>query len=149
MSIRVFHRDNPSLCMPLIAKDARFVVWPGVGAWTANMGYVRLEPGEANTPHIHTESEDTICILEGEGTIYDYTNNTSLPFHAGCVVHVPVGVKHAVAADRGISIVAVGGPAPADVPLLKAVGALPKDAERPESPRHQDARTGDRPTTAC
>lgn len=134
MSIRVFHRDNPSLYLPLISKDARFVVWPGVGAWTANMNYVRLEPGEANVPHIHSESEDTIFILEGSGTIHDYTNGFSLPFHAGCAVHVPIGIKHAVAADKGVRVVSVGGPSPADVPLLKAVGALAKEAMRPQEP---------------
>ncbi|MCV3735183.1 cupin domain-containing protein (plasmid) [Rhizobium sp. TRM96647] len=128
MTIRVFHRDHPTLRLPLISKDARFIVWPGVGAWNANMNYVRLEPGEANVPHIHTLSEDTIFILEGEGTICDFTNDIKLPFHAGCVVHVPVGVKHAVFADRDTHIVSVGGPAPADVPLLKAVGALSQDA---------------------
>jgi quercetin dioxygenase-like cupin family protein len=132
MTIRLFHRDHPTLRLPLISKDARFVVWPGVGAWQANLNYVCLEPGEANVPHIHTQSEDTIFILEGEGTIHDYTNNISLPFHAGCVVHVPVGVKHAVAADRGSHIVSVGGPCPADVPLLKKVGALPADAMPPQ-----------------
>jgi quercetin dioxygenase-like cupin family protein len=128
MSIRVFHRDTPSLRLPLISKDARFVVWPGVDAWNANMNYVRLEPGEQNVPHIHTLSEDTIFILEGEGTIEDFTHGLELPFHAGCVVHVPIGVKHAVKANKGTGIVSVGGPSPADVPLLKAVGALPADA---------------------
>lgn len=108
------------------------MIWPGVGAWVANLNYVKLEPGEANQPHIHVESEDTIFILEGEGTIHDYTNDLSIPFHAGCVVHVPIGVKHAVAADRGAHITSVGGPSPADLPLLKAVGALPADAKRPE-----------------
>jgi hypothetical protein len=44
---------------------------------------------------------------------------------------VPAGVRHAVAADRGVEVVSVGGPAPADVPLLKKVGALPVDAEPP------------------
>lgn len=131
MAIRVFHRDNPSMRLPLISKDARFVVWPGVGAWHANMNYVRLEPGEENVPHVHVESEDTIFILEGEGTIHDYTNGIELPFRAGCAVHVPVGVKHAVKANRGVGIVSVGGPSPADLPLLKAVGALPADAEMP------------------
>jgi quercetin dioxygenase-like cupin family protein len=132
MAIRIFHRDHPTLRLPLISKDARFVVWPGVGAWNANMNYVVLEPGEANVPHIHTISEDTIFILEGEGTIRDFTNNVELSFHAGCAVHVPVGVKHAVAADRGVKIVSVGGPCPADVPLLKAAGALAADATAPE-----------------
>ena len=132
MAIRIFHRDHPSLRLPLISKDARFVVWPGIGAWHANMNYVVLEPGEANVPHIHSISEDTIFILEGKGTIRDYTNNIELPFHAGCAVHVPVGVKHAVAADRGVTVVSVGGPSPADVPLLKAVGALSPDAAAPK-----------------
>src|ERR1700694_5930130 len=131
MAIRTFHRDRPSLRLPLISKDARFVVWPGVGAWNAHMNYVWREPGEANQPHIHVLSEDTIFILKGEGTIHDYTNNLSLPFKAGCVVHVPVGIKHAVAADKGVEIVSVGGPSPADVPLLKAVGAIPGDAVPP------------------
>ena len=132
MAIRIFHRDHPTLRLPLISKDARFVVWPGIGAWHANMNYVVLEPGEANVPHIHSISEDTIFILEGKGTIRDYTNNIELPFHAGCAVHVPVGVKHAVAADRGVTVVSVGGPSPADVPLLKAVGALSPDAAAPK-----------------
>jgi quercetin dioxygenase-like cupin family protein len=132
MAIRIFHRDHPTLRLPLISKDARFVVWPGVGAWNANMNYVVLEPGEANVPHIHSISEDTIFILEGKGTIRDYTNNLELPFHAGCAVHVPVGVKHAVAADQGVTVVSVGGPSPADVPLLKAVGALASDAAAPK-----------------
>jgi quercetin dioxygenase-like cupin family protein len=131
MAIRVFHRDYPTLRLPLISKDARFVVWPGTGAWNANMNYVRLEPDEANVPHVHALSEDTIFILDGEGTIVDYTNNVRLPFHSGCAVHVPVGVKHAVFADRGASIVSVGGPSPADVPMLKAVGALPDDTKTP------------------
>jgi quercetin dioxygenase-like cupin family protein len=131
MAIRLFHRDHPTLRLPLISKDARFVIWPGVGAWEANLNYVRLEAGEGNVPHIHTLSEDTIFILEGKGTIHDYTNDVALPFHAGCIVHVPVGIKHAVKADRGVGIVSVGGPAPADVPLLKAVGALPPDAAPP------------------
>ncbi len=132
MAIRVFHRDNPSLRLPMISKDARCVIWPGVGAWEATLSFVRLQPGEANVPHVHRSSEDTIFILEGQGTITDYTNNITLPFHAGCAVHVPVGVKHAVAADRGVEIVSVGGPSPADIPLLKAAGALPPDAQAPE-----------------
>jgi quercetin dioxygenase-like cupin family protein len=131
MAIRIFHRDTPSLRLPLISKDARFIVWPGVDAWNANMNYVRLEPGEANVPHVHTLSEDTIFILQGEGTIVDYTNDVSLSFHAGCAVHVPVGVTHAVKADKGVEVVSVGGPCPPDLPLLKKVGALAEDAAPP------------------
>ncbi len=131
MAIRVFHRDNPTLRLPMISKDARFVIWPGVDAWSANMNYVLLEPGEANKPHIHTLSEDTIFILKGKGTIFDYTNDMSASFHSGCVVHVPVGIEHAVVADQGVGITSIGGPSPPDVPLLKAVGALSPDASPP------------------
>ncbi len=132
MAIRVFHRDHPTLRLPLISKDARFVIWPGTGAWYANMNYVCLEPGEANVPHVHTASEDTIFILSGRGTVRDYDHDLALPFHAGCAVHVPIGVKHAVCADRGEGLISVGGPCPADVTLLKAVGALPADAHAPQ-----------------
>jgi quercetin dioxygenase-like cupin family protein len=131
MGIKVYHRDNPSLYLPLISKDARFVVWPGVGAWTANMNYVRMEAGEANVPHVHKESEDTIFILEGRGTIKDLDHDRALPFEAGDAIHVPVGLRHAVCADRGSQVISVGGPAPADLHLLRAVGALPKDATAP------------------
>jgi quercetin dioxygenase-like cupin family protein len=125
VAIRVFHRDNPDLMLPLISKDARLVVWPGVGAHTANMAYVRMVPGERNVPHVHAESEDAIFILEGEGTVTDFDHDRRLAFTHGQVIHVPVGVRHAVAADRGSPIVSVGGPCPADLAMLRAVGALP------------------------
>ncbi len=122
MAIRVFHRDEPSLMLPIISSDARLVVWPGVGAEVANMNYVVLEPGEQNVPHIHSESEDTIFCLHGRGTIEDLTNGTRLPFEAGQAIHVPAGVEHAVMADRGEQIVSIGGPCPPDRHLLRLVG---------------------------
>lgn len=122
MAVRVFHRDQPDLMMPIISADARLIVWPGVGAEVANMNYVVLEPDEQNVPHTHEESEDTIYILEGRGTIKDFTNDFSLPFEAGDAVHVPAGVKHAVCADLGSRIVSVGGPCPPDRNLLRALG---------------------------
>jgi quercetin dioxygenase-like cupin family protein len=127
MAIRVFHKDRPDVMLPLISKDARLVVWPGVGAKSANINYVRMEPGETNVPHAHAESEDTIYILEGEGTVTDFDHDRRLEFRAGDVIHVPPGVKHAVAADKGVGVVSVGGPCPPDYAMLKAVGALPAD----------------------
>jgi quercetin dioxygenase-like cupin family protein len=128
LAIRVFHRDKPDVMLPIISNDARLVVWPGVGAETANMNYVRMEPGEANRPHIHASSEDTIYILEGEGTVSDFDHALELDFQAGDVIHVAPGVKHAVAADKGARVVSVGGPCPADYDLLRAVGAWPAKA---------------------
>ncbi len=124
MAVRVFHRDEPDIMLPIISKDARLVVWPGVGAETANMNYVILEPGEANTPHVHAESEDSVFILDGKGSVQDFDNDRRLEFEAGKVVHVPVGLRHAIAADRGVRVVSAGGPSPADKGLLRAVGAL-------------------------
>ena len=127
MAVHVFHRDRPDVMLPVISRDARLVVWPGVGAETANMNYVVLEPGEANVPHVHAASEDTVFILEGEGTAHDFENDSKVPFAAGQAVHVPMGLKHAIAADRGVRVVSAGGPSPADRGLLKAVGALEDD----------------------
>jgi len=124
MALRVFHRDEAEVRLPMIAQDARLVVWPGVGAWTANMNYVRMQPGEENVPHAHLESEDTIFILDGEGTIDDLDNGRSYPFTAGQVVHVPAGMRHCVRGDRGVLVESVGGPCPADVRGLRAAGVL-------------------------
>lgn len=117
-TIRVFHRDRPSHLLPLISSDARLVVWPGVGAEFANLNYVTMQPGEANTPHAHNTSEDTIYIVDGKGSIDDLTNDVRLEFEAGDVIHVPAGVRHAVRADRGESVVSCGGPCPPDRALF-------------------------------
>ena len=122
MAIRIFHRDKPDLKMPMIAEDARLVVWLGVGSKTANMNFVDMQPGERNVPHAHPRSEDTIFVIEGAGTVEDLTNGLVFDVHAGQVVHVPAGILHAVKADKGSNIVSVGGPAPADELMLEKMG---------------------------
>jgi quercetin dioxygenase-like cupin family protein len=121
--VRKFHRDRPAMKVPMISSDARLVVFPGVGAESANMNYVRLEPGEENVPHIHPESEDTIFILAGKGTVCDHDSDIVQEFEAGDMIHVPVGLKHAVRADRGVEIVSVGGPCPPDRSMLERARA--------------------------
>jgi len=123
--IRTFHRDRPDVLLPMIASDARLVVWFGCGSRNANMNYVHMEPGEQNVPHAHAESEDTIFILSGEGTVEDLTHGLALSFGARQAIQVPPGVQHRVKADRGTSVVSVGGPCPADVAMLTAAGLLP------------------------
>jgi quercetin dioxygenase-like cupin family protein len=118
-AVRLFHRDRPSMRVPLISSDARLVVFPGVGAETANMNYVRLAAGEENVPHRHPESEDTILILSGRGTVDDLDAGRSLAFEAGDVIHVPVGLEHRVKADRGVGVESVGGPCPPDRAMLR------------------------------
>jgi quercetin dioxygenase-like cupin family protein len=127
VSIRVYHCDDASVRLPMIARDARLVVWPGVGAISANMNYVLMQPGEVNVAHRHPVSEDTIVILRGSGTIANLDTGTDHPFAGGQVVHVPVGVRHQVRADQGSVIESVGGPCPADLAGLRAAGVLGPD----------------------
>jgi quercetin dioxygenase-like cupin family protein len=122
MGIRIFDSAKPDKVMPMISKDARLIVWLGVGSRTANMNYVVMEAGESNVPHEHPESEDTIFILNGEGTVEDLTNGNEYGINAGDVVHVPAGVVHAVRADKGSDITSFGGPAPADIQMLEKMG---------------------------
>ncbi|HEY6278190.1 MAG TPA: cupin domain-containing protein [Streptosporangiaceae bacterium] len=121
--IQVLHQDKPALMLPIISADARMIVWPGIGAWTATMNYVRMRPGEENSPHTHEESEDTIVILEGRGSIDDLTSGETHEFQAGDVIYVPARLRHAVRANRGENVVSVGGPCPADLPFLRLCGA--------------------------
>jgi quercetin dioxygenase-like cupin family protein len=122
MSISVHDRDNPGLLVPFISSDARFIIWLGTGAKTANMNYVVMQPGESNVPHVHKSSEDTIFILEGRGSVRDYTAGTRLQFGPGDVVHIDAGIRHAVHADMAEVVVSVGGPCPADLDMLRLLG---------------------------
>ncbi len=131
MAIHVYHCDEAPVRLPMIARDARLVVWPGVGAMTANMNYVLMTPGEANVPHSHPVSEDTLVVFAGAGTIEDLTHGVSHPFEAGQVIHVPAGLRHQVRADRGKTIESVGGPCPADLAGLRAAGVLGDDVPLP------------------
>jgi len=122
MPVFVFGVEEHGVPLPLISRQARLVVWPGSGAQVASMNHVVLEPGEANVPHAHAESEDTIFVLEGRGSVRDFTHDLLLPVEAGCVIHVPEGVRHAVAAET--RMVSVGGPCPPDLAMLRATGVL-------------------------
>jgi len=118
--LRVFDVERDGVAMPLISRDARMVVWPGVGARTAPMNYVILESDESNTPHQHSASEDTIYVLEGEGTVENRTLNKTHPIQGECVLHIPPTVVHAVRART--RMVSVGGPCPPDLDFLRACG---------------------------
>ena len=47
-------------------------------------------------------------------------------FEAGQAIHVPPGIEHQVRGDRGVEVVSVGGPCPADFVLLKSIGLWPR-----------------------
>ncbi len=123
-SVRAFDPKREGLPIPMISRQGRLVVWPGVGAEIATMVYVILEPGDANDPHEHESSDDTIAILAGRGSVDDLSNGRTYGFETGDVVFVRAGVRHRVKADRGSRIVAAGGPCPPDTGMLQAIGAL-------------------------
>ncbi len=124
--IRVFDPSREGVAVPMISRQARLVAWPGVGARQAQMNYVILEPRESNVPHRHGKSEDTIFVVEGSGIVANTDRGTVQPVQAGCVVHVPVGVGHAVTAET--RMVSVGGPCPPDLEMMRLSG-LPVPAE--------------------
>jgi quercetin dioxygenase-like cupin family protein len=120
--VRIFDAERDGVVVPMISKQARLVVWPGTGAEVATMNLVVLEPGEENQPHAHENSDDTIAILEGEGSIDDLSNGGTYEFSAGDVVFVRAGIQHKVKANRGVHIVSAGGPCPPDYGMLRALG---------------------------
>jgi len=90
MAVRVLHVDDDHVTLPMVAEDARLVVWPGMGAYTANMNYVRMKPGEENIPHAHPESEDTIFVLTPQGRVVDLPAG-STPIDFAYHVHTDLG----------------------------------------------------------
>jgi quercetin dioxygenase-like cupin family protein len=122
--IRVYDPRREGVALPMISKDARLVVWPGSGADVATMNVVTLEPGEENAPHTHAESDDTIAIVSGRGSVDDLTNDATYEFSAGDVVFVRAGIAHKVKADEGVPILSAGGPCPPDYGMLRALGLV-------------------------
>jgi quercetin dioxygenase-like cupin family protein len=121
---RLFDADTEGVPLPMIGKQVRLVVWPGVGADVATMNFAVLEPGERNVPHAHRESDDVIAILEGAGSIDDLDAGETYDFSAGDVVFVRAGVQHMVKCDKGVSVVSAGGPCPPDRDMLRGLGLL-------------------------
>ena len=121
-TVRLFDADREGVPLPVIGKDVRLVVWPGVGADVATMNFAILAPGEENQPHAHADSDDTIAILDGRGSIDDLTNGETHEFSAGDVVFVRAGIRHKVKADKGVRIASAGGPCPPDYAMLRALG---------------------------
>lgn len=121
--IRVFDPSREGVPVPMISRQARLVAWPGTGARQAQMNYVILEPGESNIPHRHDGSEDTIFVVEGRGTVADIDRGRVQAVEAGCVVHVPEGIGHAVTAET--RMLSVGGPCPPDEAMMRRSGLLP------------------------
>jgi quercetin dioxygenase-like cupin family protein len=123
-AVRTFDADTEGEQLPMIGKQVRLVVWPGVGADIATMNLAILEIGEENQPHAHAESDDTIAILEGRGSVDDITNGVTHEFSAGDVVFVRAGIVHKVKADKGVSIMSGGGPSPPGYGMLRGLGLL-------------------------
>jgi mannose-6-phosphate isomerase-like protein (cupin superfamily) len=122
--VRIFDAREEGVPLPMIGKQVKLVVWPGVDAEIATMNFAILAPGEENVPHAHAESDDTIAILEGSGSIDDVDEGVTHGFSAGDVVFVRAGVTHKVKADKGVRVVSAGGPCPPDYGMLRALGLV-------------------------
>jgi mannose-6-phosphate isomerase-like protein (cupin superfamily) len=125
--VRVIDPDRDGAPVPMIGRNVKLAVWPGMGAEVATMVYAPLDAGEENVPHVHDASDDTIAVVEGAGSIEDLTNSVTYEFEAGEVLFVRAGIRHQVRADRGVGILSVGGPCPPDFKMLKAMGLVPAD----------------------
>jgi quercetin dioxygenase-like cupin family protein len=125
--IRVIDPERDGAPVPMIGRHVKLAVWPGMGADVATMVWAPLDAGEENVPHTHDASDDTIAVLDGAGTIEDWTNGVTYEFEAGAVLFVRAGIHHQVRADRGVGIFSVGGPCPPDFKMLKAMGLVPAD----------------------
>ncbi len=121
MSIHVFD-ETDGLSVPMISRNARLIVGPHVGAKVATMNLVRLEPAEANSPHSHKHSEDSIFILEGNGSVLDLERGITYELQAGSAVLVPPGLRHAVRGEEPAGLWSAGGPVPPDWEMLRAIG---------------------------
>jgi quercetin dioxygenase-like cupin family protein len=123
-TVQVYDAETDGVPVPVIGRHVRLIVGPGTGADIATMNYAPLDPGEENQPHAHAESEDTIAILEGKGSIDDLDAGVTHEFEAGDVLFVPPGVPHKVKADRGVAVVSAGGPCPPDYAMMAKLGLL-------------------------
>lgn len=119
--VQVLNVREGGIMLPMISREARHVVGPHIGAQVATLNYVSLDPGESNEPHVHTEAEDTIIILEGEGTIADETNGVEHSFGAGCILLIPAGLRHAVRNTGKAPIRSIGGPCPPDLSMTPGI----------------------------
>jgi quercetin dioxygenase-like cupin family protein len=138
MAIHVFDIETDGVKTPIISKDARLIIGPHNGSVTATLNYVTLEPGEQNQPHSHLESEDTIFLLAGSGKAVDFTNGKEYEIEAGCVVHIPVGLKHTIQSTGEVAMISVGGPCPPDYNLLRACGIHVSPPTRSDKGGKQD-----------
>ena len=119
---RLFDAEAEGVPLPMIGKQVRLVVWPGVGADVATMNFAYLEPGEQNVPHAHAAADDVIAILEGSASIDNLDTGETHEFSAGDVVFVRAGVMHMVKCDQGVPLMSAGGPCPPDYDMLRALG---------------------------
>ena len=118
-TILVLDPEVHGVLVPLISRRAWLTVSPHMGASYAVMNVVELEPGEKNTPHVHSSSEDSIFLLAGSGWVHDLDAGVSLALEAGSLAVVPAGVRRAVEAGED-GMRSVGGPVPPDFAMLRA-----------------------------
>ena len=97
------------------------------------MNLAILEPGEENQPHAHAESDDTIAILEGRGSVDDITNDVTHDFGRTWSSSAPASPTRSrpTAVSRSCR---AGGRCPPDFGMLRALGLLCTASSRGDPP---------------
>ena len=120
MGFRVYHVDRDFTPFTVVkgGRDARMVMGASTGARTRTMGYVVMQPGQENVPHLHPASEDIIYVLEGRGIGRDVDTGEEHAYGPGAVVLVSVGTRHALRCAGDETYISIGGPCPPDRSML-------------------------------
>jgi quercetin dioxygenase-like cupin family protein len=108
--------------LPIVDGDglARAVIWPGMGAELRSMHRISLPPGGRTVAMKHP-GEAAYYVIEGGGEVNDLGTGVSEPLVEGSMVHVEPETSYLLAAgESGLEL--VGGPAPADPALYRALG---------------------------
>jgi quercetin dioxygenase-like cupin family protein len=128
MGINIYDTERDGSVMPTgpalpAGSTVKMMVWPGSGASTASLHFVRCDAGFAGAAHVHEAADDIGYVIEGEGFMIEWEDGAEVaryPFKAGDVLHVPPGVWHSHIAVTPLVI--VGGPQPPDPEAYRAYG---------------------------
>ena len=102
--------DNDATASPAsaaVTPGPRLALPPGITGKLLtgellHVGVLRLAPGAAITRHVHDNEQFTFV---AEGALQVELEGERLPVNACCMLHVPAGMPHALAAPRGALIV--------------------------------------------
>jgi quercetin dioxygenase-like cupin family protein len=128
MGIRIYDTERDGTPMPNgpalpAGSRVKMMVWPGVGATTGSLHFVKCDAGFEGAPHVHETADDIGYIIEGAGFMLEWRDGVEVdryPFRAGDVLYVQPGTWHSHVATTDCVI--VGGPCPPDPDTYRSFG---------------------------